>query len=475
MRKNNLLILLTSLLALTGCATTIDDDNHSTSNSGTTTTSTSTSTSSGSTDSVTSSSADTSSSTSSDSSSTSGSTTSSTTLVIPSIEYEPVSIAKANQYCDAISASVGDINTLGDKYVEVTGKFAFVEPCGTTAGDYRADNQYKVFLYDDTGYIYIGINDERYNAVFKKKQCLNSYYKFRGIINKYLGTTNEIIMGYGESDIKAGYTWLEGYSGPEFNTTHLANFAGALKTMDEIFKLDQAMYVNIKGTHYGSLVAFKGQYVEKVENAVALFANGKKVMKVHGHGKLNNAFSKPDDSVNGDCYTIYGVLTMFKCVPEIEYVDHVKITEESEKVSYDVSDLTTKTGANFWQYTYDSDNEVNKHNSGYAALHPEIWHYEGYVHVVLYSGKYNFALCDTEGYTNTYLTTGKSGTEKSKKALRLNNSNETEISSEGDLNRSVLYNYLGQRISINLVAYSYNTSYYWQVEAFDLSNIQVLS
>lgn len=469
MRKSKFLILLTSLFVLSGCTTTIDDDRGSSSSSSSSTSE---------------SSASSSDSSSSDASSTDSTTTTTPTdtdtdtevdpPVTPTINYEHVTIAKANQYCDSISTSVGTINKLGDKYVEVTGKFAFVEPCGTTAGDYQAYNQYKIFLYDDTGYIYIGVNKERYSAVFKEEKYLNSYYTFRGITNKYLGTTNEIVMGYGESDIRAGYTWEKNYSGTEYNTTHLANFAGALKSMDEIFTLDQEMYVNIKGTHYGSLVAFKGQYVDKIEGAVALFANGKNVMKVHGHGKLNNAFSKPEGSVNGDCYIIYGVLTLYKCVPEIEYVDHVKITEPSEKVSYDVTSLTAKTGANLWLYKYENNDKVNQHNDEYAALHKEIWHYEGYIHVVLHSNKYYFALCDTEGYNGTALTSGNSGTEKSKKALRVNNETETGASSVADLNRSKLYPYLGQKVELNFIAYTYNTSHYWQIQVFDLSKITQL-
>ena len=129
------------------------------------------------------SSTDTSSSSSSQSSSSSSSeSTSESSSTSEPINYETVTISQANTYCDSIVEAADAVNTTGDKKVSITGRMMFAETNNCTQAGYLSTNLYKLFVFDGTGYIYVGVDTNKYNTVFSKYEYSDtSYYTFKEI------------------------------------------------------------------------------------------------------------------------------------------------------------------------------------------------------------------------------------------------------------------------------------------------------
>lgn len=391
---------------------------------------------------------------------------SSTTSDISSEEksYVQMTIKQANQLCDEIIQN-DEVNVTSEYYVSITGRMMFVESNNCTQKGYLSENQYKAFVFDETGYIYVGINAERYKNVFSKYEYLDtSYYTFKGVLNKYLGQ-NELIMEQ--------YEWLNKVpSNLNFNT--LKTFASDEKSMSEIYQLDSQLKLNNKGIAYGNVVMFKGKYIDKVENEIALFSNEEYVMRVHGHSKLNNNFNSvktEEDLNNSYSYTIIGVLSMYNYVPEIQYLDSQICTDE---INYNLEKATKLTANDLWKLKPDKDDLKDKHYQEYENVAQTIHYFEGYVNYSYYSNKYNMVLTDeyVEDYYNSALN------EQNGKALRLNNENECGLS-DNDLQYSSFANFYlsengNQKIKVYFITHAYNTNHYWQIQIINRFNITII-
>lgn len=406
---------------------------------------------------------------SSSSSSSSESTSSSTS---EEVTYEQVTIKKANDYCDEISVGTNNINTAGDKHISITGRMMFAEGINCTKTGYNSNNLYKLFVFDNTDYIYVGINETMYTNVFSKYEYSDtSYYTFKGVINKYLDQ-NELIM--------ESYTWLSSYSGPEFGISKIKEFAGSVTSIDDIYSACQSSRMNLKGNVYKNVVSFKGKYIDKVENSLALFANGKKVMRVHGNSKLNNRFSKSSDRTkeaidSGKTYTIYGVIALYDYVPEIEYLGSEEVTVASEEVTYSLSGVTALTASNVWNIIPDKDSLKDSHYTAYENMAQEIHYFEGYINYSMYSNKMNMLLtdnCATGQYSSAL-------NEANGKALRINNDGETALTSSTDQSYSTFYSQYAtspsQKIGIYFTTKAYNTNHYWQIEVLNRFDISLIA
>lgn len=418
------------------------------------------------------SSTDTSSSSSSQSSSSSSSeSTFDSSSTSEPINYETVTISQANTYCDSIVEAADAVNTTGDKKVSITGRMMFAETNNCTKAGYLSTNLYKLFVFDGTGYIYVGVDTNRYNTVFSKYEYSDtSYYTFKGTINKYLGS-NEIIMD--------SYTWLSSYSGPTFDYSTLESLYPTRSTMSEIYNLNAAQKLNVKGNKLGEVVSFVGKYIDKVEASIALFADGKNVMRVHGDGKLNNQFFKSNDRTpeaidSGKTYVIYCTLNMFDYVPEVQFLA-AKEYDGEPVVTYSTEGVTTLTANNVWSIIPNKDNLKNDHYVAYESMAQEIHYFEGYITYSNISNKLNMLLSDTaktDGYNSA-------ANEKAGKALRINNIGETALSSDIDIDNStfaaVFTSKATAKIGIYFTTKSYNTNGYWQIQVLNRFDIKTIA
>lgn len=378
--------------------------------------------------------------------------------------YEQLTIKQVNELCNNIKEN-GDVNVQGSKKVSITGRMMFAESINCTQKGYLPSNAYKLFVYDETGYIYVGVNADRYNNVFSKYEYSNTaYYTFNGTINKYLGQ-NEVIM--------ESYQWLGDVPSSLTNDV-IKSFTSKINTMDEIYTLDSSLSLNNKGIAYSSVVAFEGKYVDKVENAVALFANGINVMRVHGSTKLNNNFNSvktEEELSNSATYIIYGVLSVYNYIPEVQYL----FSEKSENVvTYDLTKATKLSANELWKLTPDKDKLKTSHYKEYEEIAKEIHYFEGYVNFTNYGGKNYMVLTDT--YVENNFTS--SINESNGKALRINNEGETGLATIKDDQYSIFANLYvnnsSQKIRVYFTTYSYNTNHYWQIQIFNKFNIQTI-
>lgn len=378
--------------------------------------------------------------------------------------YVQMTIKQANQLCNEIVQN-DEVNVTGEHYVSITGRMMFVESNNCTQKGYLSENQYKAFVFDETGYIYVGINAERYKNVFSKYEYSNtSYYTFKGILNKYLGQ-NELIMEQ--------YEWLNEVP-PNLNIDTLKYFANEEKSMNEIYQLDNQLKLNNKGIAYGNVVMFKGKYIDKVENEIALFSNEEYVMRVHGHSKLNNNFNSvktEEELTNSSSYLVVGVLSMYNYVPEIQYLASEKCSDE---INYNLEKANKITANEIWKLKPNKDDLKNKHYQEYENVAQTIHYFEGYVNYSYYSNKYNMVLTDeyVEDYFNSALN------EQNEKALRLNNENECGLS-DNDLQYSSFANFYlsengNQKIKVYFVTHGYNTNHYWQIQIINRFNITII-
>ncbi|HBF68060.1 MAG TPA: hypothetical protein DDW20_01905 [Firmicutes bacterium] len=445
--KKQILSLILFLSLLTGCGHSSNDDAGTNSSQSSTTTISSLDSS---TD---------------DSSSSSINSSSSSSSSEEQKIYEKVTIKEANELCDKIVLTE-EVNNVSNKYVSITGRMMFAESINCTQKGYRSDNAYKLFVFDETGYIYVGVNADRYNNVFSKYEYGDtSYYTFKGVLNNYLGQ-NELIM--------EDYVWE--HSVPtNLNYDLLKSFTGSTKSMAEIYSLDNKLKVNNKGIAYGGIVSFEGKYVDKVENAVALFANEEYVIRVHGHSKLNNNFNsvKTEEELNNSkTYVVIGVLTMYNYIPEIQYLDS-KISENN--INYNLTKATKITAKELWKLTPDKDKLKNSHYQEYENVAQQIHYFEGYVSYSYYSGKINMVLTDeyNENYFNSALN------EQNGKALRINNESETGLNKESDIANTKFGAFYesengDKKIRVYFTTYGYNTNHYWQIQILNVNNITVI-
>ena len=447
--KKQFLSLILFLSLLTGCGQS-SSNSEDTNQSGNTTTTTISNTDS-------SNDTNTSTTTSNDSESSSSSE--------QQIVYEEMTIKEANELCNKIVLTE-EVNNISETHVSITGRMMFAESINCTQKGYRSDNAYKLFVFDETGYIYVGINADRYNNVFSKYEYSDtSYYTFKGVLNNYLGQ-NELIM--------EDYVWEHNVPS-NLNFDLLNSFAGTNKSMKEIYSLNNKLQVNNKGIAYGGIVSFEGKYIDKVENAVALFANEEYVMRVHGHSKLSNSFNsvKTEEELNNSkTYQVIGVLTMYNYIPEVQYLAS-KIS--SNNVNYNLEKATKITAKELWKLTPDKDKLKNSHYQEYENVAQQIHYFEGYVSYSFYSGKINMVL--TDEYNENYFTSAIN--EQNAKALRINNESETGLNKQSDLLNTKFGAFYesengDKKIRIYFTTYGYNTNHYWQIQVLNTNNITVI-
>ena len=358
--------------------------------------------------------------------------------------YTSTTISGANTLCNKIAVSTSDVNKQGEDKVSFKGRLFFAEDCGTTSSKngYLSTNQYKCFFFDNEDWIYVGVSSTMYAQLSKYEFKDNEYVEIKGTTNKYLGQ-NEIIAD--------SYTWLGNNSGLSYSFASLASAKSFPEnTIDEILTKAKASRLNIKGTNYtDNIVHFKAKYVQKVENAVALFASGSSYIYVHGTSKLNNGFTL------GNSYDIYGAINMFIYRPQIEFL-YSNVLSEPVTVSGSASE--SLSGTNLYKVSYTKD--TTNHSANYENVFGKMYSFEGYVQYYIKGGYYYTCLSDTNKNYSTY-TAAITG-----KALFINNTSEEKISSESDLTHSLLGSYYNQKVTINYTPYLLNTNYYWQVQIF---------
>ena len=384
-----------------------------------------------------------------------------TTISEEETHYEVLTIKEVNKLCDELEGD--EVNALGDKKVSITGRMMFAETINCTQKGYRDDNAFKLFVYDKTGYIYVGVNQDRYTNVFSKYEYSeDSYYTFNGTINKYLNQ-NEIIM--------ESYEWLSNYNGDSVGLNEIKSFAGEAKTMEEIYTLDASLSLNKKGIAYSNVVAFDGKYIDKVENSIALFANGEYVMRVHGNNKLNNQFSSitNEETLNSSkSYRIYGVLTVYNYLPEVEFLMKEEL---EEKIDYTLNDKNLKTAESVWSVVPNKDKLLTNHYEEYEKLSQKIMCFEGYIATSLIASKVYNLLSDKELSS----IINSNANEKANKVLRINNEGETGLTTEKDLSYSNFYTLHeenpSQKIKVYFVIHGYNTNGYYQIQIINRYSI----
>ena len=357
--------------------------------------------------------------------------------------YRRVTIKGAHALCNKITSTDATPNKEGSDKVTFKGKMLFVEDIGTTSekNGYSSKNQYQAFLFDNEDWIYVGISSKDYSNLSKYEFKDNEYLEIKGTTHKY-HNQDEIVLD--------SYEWLGNNSGLNYSFENLiSNKNFDLKTIGEIIQKDKTEPLNIKGTNFGDEVThFKGKYIQKVENAVALFASGDDYILVHSTSKLNNNFTI------GKTYDIYGVYNMFIYRPQFEFVHYKVISEEINVNEYPSNTLS---GTSLYQIKYTKD--TMNHSVQYENIFGKAYSYEGYINYYQKGSYYYFVLDDYDKdpyqtYTNAM----------NAKTMFVNNSDEEKIETAHDLSYSELGKHYGEKIKVSFVPYLKNTVGYWQVQ-----------
>lgn len=345
-----------------------------------------------------------------------------------------------------------------DVYAEFTAQLLTLQDYITTQSGYN--NRYKAFVANETGYLTVNLNYAQYDLM-KNYKAQQQVYKFKGYVGLYNGEVEVDMDGLGKVEYLAGVTLPYDYK----------TFASEGGTIATILGRIKSAPINTKGISWSTnIVKVTLKYLAKIENEVALFSDGMKIIQVHGHDKLNNGFTL------NDVYEIYAREGLYQFKPSLEYIGH-RTVSSAISVDYNlISELSTAANIYNYKYTIDDDRPyVMNANYAYTDLLTKVFYFEGYANYYQKDASHFVVIEDTakESFYTTY--TAAFGA----KALFVNNAHSTNIKTTTDWENSPFNYYVDgpatEKVKIGLyfVGYAYNTQKYWQVQVLENTIVEL--
>lgn len=313
----------------------------------------------------------------------------------------------------------------------------------TTENGYT--NRYKALVANETGYIFVTLSNAGYKYV-SDYVADQQVYIFTGLIGIYCGEP-EVVMESAATPTLSGVTL----------NYNLDNLATTVDSVSDAYDTIKTLQVNTKGTGASSrIVKMTLRYLEKVENAVALFTDGEHVIQAHGDSKMNNGFSEDVT------YDITAILIIYHFKPELKFIAK-KISSQEVDFSYDIA--TGITSTSLYNLSYDEDHPAYASNYTYAESFIKVYHFEGYANFYTKDNADNIVFDDVA--KDAYSTQENA---KNAKAMFANNNNCLALKYSADYANCPFWEYAypeKAKVEFYFVAYLLNTNDYWQIQIFE--------
>lgn len=338
---------------------------------------------------------------------------------------------------------------VSDVLAEFNAQLLMVEDYISAAGQKA---QYTAFVANETGYISVLLAYEKGYETLKKYVDEQQVYKIKGYVAYMDGQVAVDTRTVANPQHLAGVSL-------NYDYRLFAENGGTITNL--VDRINEKKF-NVKGVSASAkLYKYTLKYLMKVENTIALFSDGTKIIMAHGHDKINNSLRE------GFVYDVYGREGYHQFRPQIKLIGVV--TNSSATIDFDYkANAEAMSGAKLYTYKYEKDkNAYISSNMDYAALFVKVFKFSGYVNYYQKDGKFSYVLDDSaknksyDTYTNAY----------SAKTLFLNNNgyvNETgaEITSRDLFSYAPGGEFAGVKIDLYFVAYMWNTNHYWQIQLF---------
>lgn len=335
-----------------------------------------------------------------------------------------------------------------------TAQLLTIHDAWTTQAGYT--NRYKLLVANETGSIFVVLSNAGYDYV-SKYIADQSVYTFSGLIGIYNGEP-EVVMSEGSKPI-----YLEGTT----LTYNLESLSTPVGSIIDAYQTIKNLPVNTKGTGASAqIVKMKLRYLEKLENAVALFSDGDHVIQAHGDSKMNNGLSMDET------YDVFAILIIFHFKPELKF-----ITKKVSALKLDfVYEYFTEemSGTNLYKITYDEGHPTYASNYVYAESLIKVYHFEGYANLYTKDHAYNVVFDDQAH--DEYTTKEQA---RNAKAMFANNKSCLTMFKQSDFDNCPFFEYaVGKKedkvkIEFYFVAYLLNTDHYWQIQVFEDTIMEV--
>lgn len=381
----------------------------------------------------------------------SSSLSSSSSSSSPTLPNELTSIIEIKNYAKTLTPLITkdyDEVVTSEKLATITAQLLTVIDHTTTKSGYTS--RYKAVVGNDTGIVYVALSDLGYTYIkdyIHQKQT----YTFKGKIGLY-NLEAEIVMEINQKPLLSAQPITFNLNDFATEITQIATLQNQLKD----FK------VNTKGTGFTtSLYKLTLKYLAKLENSLALFTDGEKVIQVHGDDKLNNQFNL--SSIKA--YTLYGLFGLFGYKAEFKFIAY----ENSDvNISFDYLNFKTHKLTGNQLYTHkpkvdDHSLSVMNKNYAYAELFFDIYLFEGYANFYIKGVKENLVFDDT---TKNYYSTQENAYHNF--ALFVNNSScqdlaYANLSTCPYVNEAYLNAIDKSQQAFYFIPYLANSVGYWQI------------
>lgn len=301
-------------------------------------------------------------------------------------------------------------------------------------------NRYKLLMTDGNDYIYV-------------KTDSTVYQKVKGRIGVVLNIEGTVSLYCGVEEITHNGT---------FNaiTKEIMDPTFEAISLEDAYSYTDDMTLNCKGCNGGKLVQIECKYLGKMDDTNGLFYDGEYIINVHGDSKYLNSLNI------GNSYLINGALNVFNFRPGLQYYSSTsssKIFDDIDASKLEIMDDSA----------YNIKYEVDKlaKYPAYSNMFKKLRRIEGYVNYYLKDGKY-YTVFDKEYKEDCYTAYTNA---VSAKALFFKNESMVNISSDIGLTKNPLNEHYvsGNKVSIVVAPYLWNTNKYWQVYALE-NNITVI-
>lgn len=432
MKKNIKLLLLCSALLFTGCSRNVNSSNSSIHNSSISSESSVSSEIVSSNEDVVSSSNVISSEESI--SSENVSSENSTNVESSSEEIKLSSLSTIKEKARELSNKVNNLGVAeSDIKVKIDLKLlAYFDMITTKTG---MGDRYKLLMTDGSDYIYVKTSFEVYD---KAKNRVGETLTIEGTVSLYCGIeeiTHNNVFSLNENKV---------ITDPSFNRISL----------EELYDFTDNMKLNNKGCNGGKIASIECKYLGRMDDSVGLFYDGVNIVNVHGNPKILN------NLVSGNSYILNGAINVYSFRPGFQYYSHESSTKTFAPI--DASSLEVID-----ESIYNIKYEVDKNPSypNYSNTFKKLRRFEGYPNYYIKSGKY-YCVLEKDFKEDVYSAYTNAAQAKT---LFLKNENMVGISKDLGFSYNPLHTHYenGEKVSLVVAPYVWNTNKYWQVYALE--------
>lgn len=326
------------------------------------------------------------------------------------------------------------------KQVSITGVLLNRVDVVTTKKGYG--DRYKLFIADETSYIYIQVN---YATYAKLENSIGKAFSFTGNVALYCNEPEIILSSYNEISTNIDIDF-------EALSQHY-------DSINNIFKEEEKMHTNCKGIGSSSLISIDAKYIGIHDEKVLLFTDGVNIILLHTRDKVKNLLTL------NSSYRLYATLNMYYYRPGLDYISHIKINDlDTSNLQENAKEITS---SNLYSTKiYDKDNEKsNLFYPEYTSLYYSLYHFKGYLDYYVMNGKIYVVVTDNLINHNLEWTRENA---KANKALFIVNDNYYNLTQSQFINSSYYSDYANNvQIDIYFSLDLYNTNNYYQIYLYE--------